>query len=184
MNPTLEQLKYPIGPFHLPSDFDSESRISWIEAIASFPARLKKEVLYLSDEQLATCYRPEGWTIRQVVHHCADSHMNSLIRLKWTLTEEHPTIKPYFEERWAELIDSSLPIHGSLLILDGVHERLTFLMKNLGEADLQRTFVHPEHGKIFNLHQLIANYAWHSNHHLAHITELKKRRAWDSAGVS
>lgn len=178
MNPTLEQLRYPIGPFEMPSDFDAESRIAWIEAIASFPARLKKEVLDLTDEQLDTPYRPEGWTVRQVIHHCADSHMNCLIRIKWTLTEENPTIKPYFEERWAKLIDSSMPIHSSLQILEGVHERLSVLMRNLSPSDLQRTFVHPERGKTINLHQLIANYAWHSKHHLAHITELKRRQAW------
>src|SRR3989338_1245697 len=117
MNSTLEQLKYPIGQFEIPVDFNSDSRTSWITDIASFPARLKKEVLHFNDEQLDTRYRPGGWTVRQVVHHCADSHINSLIRFKWTLTEEHPTIKPYFEELWAELIDSTLPINSSLQIL-------------------------------------------------------------------
>ncbi|NWF88791.1 MAG: putative metal-dependent hydrolase [Ignavibacteriaceae bacterium] len=175
----IEQMKYPIGKFKLPDIITTEIIEKFILVIESFPARLKAEVENLNEEELDTPYRPEGWTIRQVVNHCADSHMNGLIRHKLLLTEDKPTIKPYMEDRWAELADSkTMPIASALLILDGVHKRWTVLLKSLNQDDLKRIYIHPEHGKEFPLEESIALYAWHCNHHLAHITELKKRKNW------
>ncbi|MFZ9846607.1 MAG: YfiT family bacillithiol transferase, partial [Flavobacteriales bacterium] len=126
-----------------------------------------------------TPYREMGWTIRQVVHHCADSHMNSLTRFKLTLTEDKPVVKPYWEDRWAELVDSkSMPISPSVQMLEGIHARWTVLLNSLSEQDLVKSFIHPEHGKEFRVDENIGVYAWHCNHHLAHITELKKRKNW------
>lgn len=172
-------MKYPIEKFKLPDMVTSEVIGKFILVIESFPARLKAEVEKLTDEQLDTPYRPDGWTIRQVVNHCADSHMNGLIRHKLLLTEDKPTIKPYMEDRWAELVDSkTMPIASALQILDGVHKRWTILLKSLSDSDLKRIYIHPEHVKEFQLEESIALYAWHCNHHLAHITELKKRKGW------
>ncbi|MDB5272915.1 MAG: hypothetical protein JWO58_1282 [Chitinophagaceae bacterium] len=171
--------KFPIGEFHAPAILTSDLLNGYIHDISSFPLRLKEAVAGLSDQQLDTPYRPDGWTIRQVVHHCADSHMNSLIRFKLALTEDQPTIKPYYEERWAELADSKkLDISPSLLLLEGLHRRWTVLLNALTKEELSRTFVHPEHGKIFRLDENIGVYAWHCNHHLAHITTLKKSKDW------
>ena len=175
----IEQLKYPIGKFKMPDTVTSETIEKFILVIESFPARLKTEVENLTDEQLDTPYRPEGWTIRQVVNHCADSHMNALIRFKLALTEDKPTITPYFEERWAELADSkTMPIESSLIILDGLHQRWIFLLKSLTEDDLKKSYLHPQNGREYRLEENMGLYAWHCNHHLAHITELKKRRNW------
>ena len=155
-----------------------EEKQIWINRISTFPARLHKEVIGLKNEQLDTAYRPDGWTIRQVIHHCADSHMNSFIRFKLALTEDNPTIKPYWEDRWGELVDSKMAIEFSLHILDGLHTRWTALLDSLTEAELKREFKHPEHSTPFKIDEYIGMYAWHSNHHLAHITELKKRKGW------
>ncbi len=176
---TLEQLKYPIGKFQKPTTITKDLLQQWIYDISTFPERLKKEVNHLTDVQLDTQYRPEGWTIRQVVNHCADSHMNALARLKLALTEEQPTIKPYIESKWAELADSkNMPIAPALLMIEGIHERWAVVLNNLKEDDFARTFVHPEHGKVFRLDENTSLYAWHCNHHLAHITETKKRNHW------
>lgn len=176
---TSEQLRFPIGGFMKPDKLTSEILSEYISDIEFFPARLKAEVENLTDEQLDTHYRPDGWTIRQVVNHCADSHMNGLIRHKLLLTENKPTIKPYLENLWAELPDSkSMPIESALQILDGVHKRWTVLLKSLSQDDLKRIYIHPEYGKEFQLDESIALYAWHCNHHLAHITGLKKRKNW------
>lgn len=175
----LNQLKFPIGKFQKPAAFTDELQQQYIRDIESFPERIAKEVAHLSDAQLDTTYRPDGWTIRQVVHHCADSHMNSLTRFKLALTEDKPTIKPYYEERWAELADSkTLPVQPSLLLLQGLHTRWTMLLRSLTKEQWTRSFIHPEHGKEFRLEENLGIYAWHCNHHLAHITELKKRRNW------
>lgn len=178
-NIELEKLRYPIGKFIEPKTYTPDYLKEQIASIASFPNRLKYEVFHLSEIQLNTSYRPDGWTIRQVIHHCADSHMNCYIRIKWTLTEENPTIKYYHEDRWSELYDNlNMPIQPTLQLLEGLHFRLAFLMKRLTDSDLEKTFIHPEHGKEFKLKEIIATYAWHGNHHLAHITELKKRNGW------
>lgn len=179
-NAALEQLKYPIGKFVTPTFYSKEILDEAIQTIANFPDKLKKEVEKLTIDQLETPYRPDGWTIRQVVHHCADSHMNCFIRLKWALTEDNPTIKFYYENLWAEGIDNKImPIEPTLQFIDGLHYRLAFVMKNLTEIELEKTFIHPEHNKQFQLKEVICMYAWHCNHHLAHITELKKRMNWN-----
>lgn len=175
----IEELKFPIGKYIKLDVITAETLIHYKNDIMSFPERLKVAVQYLSDEQLDTVYRPEGWTIRQVVNHCADSHMNSLTRFKLTLTEDKPIVKPYFEERWAELADSkTMPVASALKMLEGIHERWTVLLNNLKPEDYSKTFVHPEHGKEFRLDENIGIYAWHCNHHLTHITNLKKQKGW------
>jgi hypothetical protein len=176
---TSEQLKFPIGKFEKPKTITKDDLLKWISEISTFPTRMKNEVNNLTNQQLDTQYRPEGWTIRQVVHHCADSHMNSLTRFKLTLTEDKPTVKPYYEERWAELADSkNMPIEPSLKMIEGIHERWTVLLNNLTESDYSKIFIHPEHGKEYRMDENIGLYAWHCNHHLAHITETKKRNNW------
>lgn len=172
-------LRYPIGKFTAPKEYTKDYLAERIEEIAQFPSLLKNEVLQLSDEQLDTPYREGGWTIRQVIHHCADSHINCFIRIKWALTEDTPTIKYYYEDRWGELEDNlKMPIEPSLTLLEGLHFRLAYLMKSLSESDLQKSFIHPEHNASFQIKEIIGTYAWHSLHHLAHITELKKRKGW------
>ncbi|MES2748245.1 MAG: putative metal-dependent hydrolase [Bacteroidota bacterium] len=176
---SLEELRYPIGRFEAPKTYTAELLADAIQTIEAFPNRLQLEVSHLNENQLNTPYRHDGWTIRQVVHHCADSHMNCFVRLKWTLTENNPTIKFYFENLWSEGIDNtSMPITPSLQLLEGLHFRLAFVMKSLSESDLEKAYVHPEHNKEFQLKEMICLYAWHCNHHLAHITELKKRKYW------
>lgn len=175
----IDTLKYPIGKFVKPLNITRDILKQWIADITSFPSRLDKEVSQLSDTQLDTPYRPEGWTLRQVVHHCADSHLNAFTRLKLTLTEDSPTVKPYYEERWAELIDSkTFPIESSIKILQGIHTRWVAILHSLTDQDLQRIFIHPEHGRQFKLEENVGIYAWHGNHHLAHITTLKKLENW------
>lgn len=175
----LDKLRFPIGLFIKSEKYMKAILEQYIQTISDFPSKLKQEVSHLTNDQLETAYRPEGWTIKQVVHHCADSHMNSFIRFKLALTEDKPIIKPYFEERWAELPDSkNLPINSSLLLLEGLHERWSVLLNSLTSEDLERKFIHPEHGNEIPLKENIAIYAWHCEHHLAHITELKKRKGW------
>ncbi|MBA2610625.1 MAG: bacillithiol transferase BstA [Bacteroidetes bacterium] len=175
----MEELKYPVGQYKKPASFTKEILENAISVIEQFPKKIKQEVEHLSDEQLDTPYRPEGWTIRQVVHHCADSHMNAHIRLKLALTETTPIIKPYTEALWAELEDTkNFPIHSSLIIIEGVHARWTAVLKNMSDIDFNRNFIHPEKGRTLSLHESTDMYAWHCNHHLAHITGLKKRKNW------
>lgn len=175
----LEKLRYPIGKFIAPETYTKQYISEKIELIATFPKRLKEEVIHLNNDQLETSYRPDGWTIRQVIHHCADSHMNCYIRIKWALTEENPIIKYYHEDRWGDINDNvNMPIEPTLLLLDGLHFRLVYLMKNLSEDDLEKSFIHPEHDSMFQLKEIIGIYAWHCDHHLAHINELKKRKGW------
>tara|TARA_R110000868_G_scaffold138298_2_gene352221 strand:+ start:1371 stop:1889 length:519 start_codon:yes stop_codon:yes gene_type:complete len=166
----LEKLRYPIGKFITPESYSREYLSNKIAEIATFPERLKKEVGHLTNDQLDTPYRKGGWTIRQVIHHCAESHMNCYIRIKWTLTEETPIIKYYHENLWSALDDSlTMPIEPTLSLLDGLHFRLAYIMKNLSNIDLEKSFIHPEHGVSFQLQEIIGTYAWHGNHHLAHI---------------
>lgn len=175
----IEKLKYPIGKFEKPINITNEKRYEFIEEIKNFPSKLKIEVINLNDEQLNTQYRASGWTVKQVIHHCADSHMNSFIRFKLTLTEETPIIKPYFEDRWAELTDSKdFNILSSIKIIEGIHERWTFLLSSLTPEDWKRKFFHPETKREVSLEENLAIYAWHCKHHLAHITELKKVKNW------
>ena len=168
-------LRFPIGKFDIGA---FGSRAENIETLAMLPANLRAAVERLSDEQLDTPYRPEGWTLRQTVHHIADSHINTLCRFKLALTEdEPPTIRPYYEERWAELPDSKLPVDVSLGIIDGVHARLVEILRNLSDTDFQKEFVHPETGG-WTLEKALALYAWHSKHHTAHITTTRVSNAW------
>jgi hypothetical protein len=176
---TEQDLRFPIGPFKRPDTITKDMLAVWISDISSFSARLKQEVAHLDNVQLDTRYRPDGWTIRQVVHHCADSHTNSITRFKLALTEDRPTVRPYFEDRWAELADcKDFPIESSLKILEGLHQRWTALLNNMSESDFERSFIHPEHGQEFRLNEVTGIYAWHCNHHLAHITSLKERKGW------
>lgn len=178
-NSELEKLRYPIGKFIAPETYTSEYILEKIESIAIFPQRLKEEVIHLNNEQLETPYRPDGWTIRQVIHHCADSHMNCYIRVKWALTEDNPIIKFYHEDKWGNIYDNvNMPIEPTLQLLEGLHFRLTYLMKNLSKEDLNKSFIHPEHDSVIQLKEIIGIYSWHCDHHLAHITELKIRKGW------
>lgn len=175
----LEKLKYPIGKFHFPDDFGKPELQEAITTIEDFPEKLRRPFLNLKDEQLNTRYRPGGWSIRQVVHHCADSHINSLVRYKLALTENEPIIKPYFENLWAELADGqTLPIEPSLKIIDGLHYRWVALLKSLSERDFNKTFIHPEHNSKISLKKATAMYAWHCNHHLGHIIGTIEREGW------
>jgi hypothetical protein len=168
---------YPVGRFDRTAAWTAESRRAAIDDIAALPVRMREAAAGLSDRQLDTPYRAGGWTVRQVVHHVADSHMNGYIRLKLGLTEDHPTIKPYEQDRWAALPDSRLPIAPSLAILDGVHERWTVLWRATTDGQFQRTFLHPELGPL-TLETHLHLYAWHSRHHVAHVTGLRAREGW------
>jgi hypothetical protein len=178
-NQELEQLKYPIGQFDCPNTISPLHIESWISILEHFPKRLQNLVKDLNDEQLNTVYRPDGWTIRQVIHHVSDSHHHSYTRFKWALTEDKPVIKAYFEDRWAELIDTkSAPIKMSIEHLKAIHYKLVYLLKGLSEEDLNKCFVHPETLSEVKLSYNIGNYAWHSNHHYAHIENLMKQKRW------
>ncbi len=167
----IYKLKYPIGEFIKPNIITKDLIEAWISDIENFPLEIENITKTLSHKELNYQYRPEGWNIRQVIHHCADSHINSITRFKLTLTEDTPTIRPYFEDRWAQLIDYSKPIDSAVSILKGIHAKLGILLRNLSDEDLKLEFVHPEHGKHFSLEENIGAYAWHSNHHLAHIKQ-------------
>jgi len=171
----IEKLKYPIGKFEKPSNITTAMVAEWITVIEIFPTQLKVEVNGLTEEQLDTPYRPEGWTIRQVVHHLADSHINAYTRFKLALTEDNPTVKPYMEDRWALLSEAkNAPIDASLKILEGIHERWVATMKSMTEDQQKKTFGHPEHGRLFYLDETAGLYAWHGRHHLGHIQLAKQ----------
>ena len=173
-------LRYPIGPFRFEDDASAGRREQWIEEIAAAPAQLRAAVAGLTSAQLDTPYREGGWTVRQVVHHVPDSHLNAYTRIKLALTEEEPTIKPYEEARWAELPDARRgEIEPSLNLLEHLHQRWLMLLRQLKTADFDRQFRHPEHGRIFKLSETLAMYAWHGRHHVAHITALRHRMGWD-----
>ena len=173
-------LRYPIGRFERPVDPSAADRAAWIEAIAGAPAALRNAVLGLDDAQLDTPYRPDGWTVRQLVHHLPDSHLNSYVRFKLALTEREPTIKPYDEKGWAELPDGRGPLVAeSLALLDALHARWVYLLRAMTPADFARTLVHPERpGAPMTLDVMLALYAWHGRHHVAHITALRERQGW------
>ena len=172
----LYRLKFPIGQFNKPNVITENHIKEWIKSIAVFPESVIEITKSLNEDQLNYNYRPEGWTIKQVVHHCADSHMNSINRFKLALTEDTPTIRPYFENRFAELVDYTTPINDSILILKGVHAKLTIILSQLTAVELKKEFIHPEHNTRFTLEETIGNYAWHSNHHLAHIKQALKHK--------
>jgi hypothetical protein len=176
---TLETLRYPVGKFKFPEQVSAEEIASLIKIIEELPAKLRNTVSNMRKDQLNTPYRDGGWTVRQVVHHLFDSHSNSYTRMKLAMTEDNPTIKPYMEARWAEHEDGkNAPVELGLDLLALLHKRWLIFLHSLTENDLQRTFVHPESKRVQTIAQTIALYAWHSRHHLAHITELKKRMGW------
>jgi uncharacterized damage-inducible protein DinB len=173
----LEDLRFPIGRFSPTASGMAGIRAAHIQTLRMLPERLREAVSGLSDSQLDTPYREGGWTVRQVVHHFADSHANSYIRFKLALTEDSPTIKPYDEAAWALLPDSKMPIEPSLDFVSGLHARLVGVVESMSEADFAKGFNHPERGRM-TLANNLALYDWHSRHHLAHITSLRARMGW------
>jgi hypothetical protein len=174
----IPDLRYPIGKFAFPDQVTTQERDKFVEQIAEAPAQMKAAVAGLSDEQLDTPYRPGGWTVRQVVHHVPDSHLNSYIRFRWALTEDAPAIKAYHEDRWAELSDArTAPVETSLVLLESLHGRWTNLLGSLTDDEWKRTFRHPELGPV-SLEKNAALYAWHGQHHVAHIRNLRDRMRW------
>ncbi len=169
--------RYPIGRFEAPTAGATADRSSHIQILRELPERLRAAVSGLSGTQLDTPYREGGWTVRQLVHHIADSHANAYIRFKLALTEDTPTIKPYDEAAWAKLADSSLPIEISLTLIDVLHLRWVTLLESLSDANFQRAYNHPQNGRQ-DLATVLALYAWHSRHHTAHITRLRERMGW------
>lgn len=170
----LEKLRYPIGKFNSAQPITTADAQKYVQEIAALPALMRQAVNNLSNEQLDTPYRPGGWTVRQVVHHVADSHINSYVRFKLALTENYPTIKPYEEHLWAELPDAkNESIEVSLVLLEALHQRWVVLLKSFSAADWERGYMHPESGKT-SLLTAVGLYAWHGRHHLAHITSLNK----------
>lgn len=162
-------LRFPIGKYSPPEHISFDLVQQYIREIEELPAQLEAALVGVTEEQLDTPYRPGGWTVRQVVHHIADSHINAYCRFKLGVTEEHPTIKPYMEERWAEQEDYRLPIESSLAIIRNVHLRLVVFLRSLRESDFSRTVFHPEHGKVMRLDFLAGSYSWHGRHHLGHV---------------
>ena len=170
--------RYPIGKFSFEGPVTAEQKKQYLDDIEQTPARLRAAVGGLSDQQLNTPYREGGWTVRQVAHHVPDSHMNAYIRFKLALTEDEPTIRPYMEDRWAELPESKqAPIEVSLALLDSLHQRWTLVLSNISNADWKRTFRHPEIG-LLSLERTLALYAWHGKHHVAHVTSLREKMGW------
>lgn len=173
----LHNLRFPIGEFEFPIEVPPKLKESWIQSISDFPETLTALTSNLSTEEKNQTYRPDGWNIKQVVHHCADSHMNSIIRFKLTLTENSPTIRPYFEDRWGKLNDNQEDnLSDSLQLLTALHSKWTRLLKGITEEELKRFYVHPEHGQKYTLIEAIGLYAWHCEHHLGHIKLALKQK--------
>jgi hypothetical protein len=164
-----DHLKYPIGKFYYTSDDDATKLAEWIKTINDFPAKLESLLDSMSDDCLDTPYRSDGWTGRQVVHHLADSHSQALMRFKWALTEDRPTIKPYLEALYAQLPDYTLPVDAALQILRGVHLKWQYIMAQMESTDWAKGYNHPQSGKFFSLREATALYAWHCQHHLGHL---------------
>jgi len=170
--------RFPIGKYQMPTEVSAATRAEAIRKISATPQNLRAAVKALNDAQLDTPYREGGWTVRQVIHHVADSHMNAYIRWRLALTETEPTIKPYEEGAWAKLEDAAhSPVEVSLNLIEPLHERWVNLLGSLQESDFARAFRHPEHG-VKTLDWMLFLYAWHGNHHTAHITELRKQKGW------
>ena len=174
----MEALQYPIGRFQKKPKITESERLDCILQIAEAPENLRESVSGLSSEQLDTPYRPSGWTVRQVVHHLPDSHMNAYVRMKLAITESQPRITPYNEKLWAELHDvKTVPVDTSLTLLGALHERWVTLLRSLSPGDFEKTLLHPEHG-VINNDFLLQLYGWHGRHHVAHITSLRQRMGW------
>lgn len=174
----LEKLRYPIGTLKISGNYSPAKLQEFILNLEAFPVQMESAVIGLNDNQLDTPYRAGGWTIRQVVHHCADSHANAFIRFKLALTEEQPTIKPYREALWAELPDSKMPVVHSLFVLKGLHARWAALCRSMSDKQVQCRYYHPESKRIFSLEEAMELYDWHCRHHLAHISGLIEREGW------
>ncbi|MGA9058250.1 MAG: bacillithiol transferase BstA [Terriglobia bacterium] len=171
-------LQYPVGKFKWEGVITDEQRRQLIAQIEQAPAQLRKALAGLTEEQVDTPYRPGGWTVRQVVHHLPDSHMNAYVRFRLALTEDEPTIKPYDQERWATLKDArTAPAELSLSLLESLHRRFVLLLRSLRAEDFARTFLHPEMG-VVTLDKYLGMYAWHGRHHIAHVTSLRDRMGW------
>ena len=176
----MTDLRYPVGKFEPPASFSAEGRKRFIDEIERTPAAMRAAIKGLSAKQLDTPYRPGGWTVRQVVHHVPDSHLNAYVRLKLALTEDQPTIKPYEEARWAELADGRTAApEVSLSLLDSLHSRWVMLWRSLPPEHFSRTFKHPEHPGILTVDWMLSMYAWHGRHHVAHITSVREREGWN-----
>lgn len=176
---TLEQLKYPIGHFNCPNEVTSQQISEWILVLENFPKKLQDLVVSLNEEQLNTPYRPEGWTVKQLIHHIADSHHHSYTRFKWALTENKPVIKAYEEKDWAKLIDAqTAPMTLSLNYITALHAKMVFMLKGLSKEDLDKCYLHPSANVAVTVAENIGKYAWHSNHHYAHIANLCKFKGW------
>ncbi|WP_025141708.1 YfiT family bacillithiol transferase [Pedobacter jeongneungensis] len=172
----LEQLKYPIGQFAMPDIFDQKQIDTWISEIEALPGQIKTATENLTNEELNQTYRPGGWTLRQVVHHIPDSHINAYIRFKQAVTEDIPVIRPYYEERWAETEEAKNgDIKLSVDLLTGLHQRWVVFLKTLKVGDYQRKYIHPAHNKELTLANMLGMYAWHGKHHLAHITNTRTK---------
>ncbi len=165
----MEQLQFPVGRFTLPNEVSMEEMKKAMDQISVFPSRILDVVRQLSPVQLDTPYRPGGWTARQVVHHCADSHMNAFIRFKLALTEDAPVIKPYEQAAWAEQADYKMDPEISLILISSVHKRWITLMESMSGSDWDKTFIHPEYNRVQKLKQTVMLYAWHGEHHLGHV---------------
>jgi uncharacterized damage-inducible protein DinB len=174
----IDTLRYPVGPWDGTMRFTKDTRAAALARLGQLPLRLREAVRGLEDSQLDTPYRRGGWTVRQVVHHLADSHMNGIVRTKLALTEDGLVIKPYDENAWAQLPDAKLPIEHSLVILDGLHPRWARVFEEMNEADFGRTFMHPEHRLTMTLDYQLHHYAWHSDHHVGHVASLRARQGW------
>ena len=174
----MTDLRFPIGKFHFDGPLAAQQKQAALDEIANTPGNLRAAIKGLSEAQLDTPYRPGGWTVRQVVHHVPDSHLNSYVRFKLALTEDEPTIKPYAEDRWAELADTrTTPVEVSLTLLESLHDRWVRLLRSLISEDWKRTYRHPELGAM-TLEKTLALYAWHGRHHVAHITALREQNGW------
>ncbi|MCB1218241.1 putative metal-dependent hydrolase [bacterium] len=175
----MEELQYPIGKYRIEHEITAERRAELIEQIASLPGLLRESVSGLDAEQLATAYRPEGWSVLQVVHHVADSHMNAYVRMRLALTEDEPAIAPYKEGYWAILPDAlSAPVELSLSMLDGLHGRWVHLLEGMSDEQFARRFFHPQYGTRVRQDEILSHYAWHGRHHTAHVTGLRQRMGW------
>lgn len=175
-------LRYPIGRWNYDGPSTREQRTAWIDAIARMPGHLRAATADLNQEQWDTPYRPDGWTLCQLVHHIADSHVNAYVRFKLALSEDNPTIKPYDQDAWSRLPDTpNTPAEVSLQLLGALHRRWVVLLRNLSDEDMQRTVFHPEADRTLTVDELLSLYAWHSRHHVAHVTALRSREGWGEA---
>jgi uncharacterized damage-inducible protein DinB len=174
----MTDLRYPIGKFQPKPQLTDDERQALIHQLVEAPVKLRQSVSGLMEEQLDTPYRPEGWTVRQVVHHLPDSHFNAYVRMKLAMTEQQPTIKPYEQQLWAELSDAkTAPIEMSLTLFESLHKRWVLFLQSLKSSDFARTINHPESG-VMNLDRILQLYAWHGRHHTAQITSLRERMGW------